>query len=381
MNSSNPIDINEIETPQVLVDQDRLMENIRWMQENADNHRVDLRPHVKTHKCLRIGQLQLEQGAIGITTSKVDEAIVFIEGGFESVTVAHPILDVKKLIRLFKVAKAHDVALATIVDSITGINAMAPASRDAGFDVDVFVKIDVGLHRCGLKADDNRLLVLVDKLESSKGLRFKGLLAHAGHAYGVESANEVKIIAKQERDTMVGAAHRIEKAGYQVPVMSVGSTPTCRLSETYDGITEIRPGNYVFLDRTQVALDTAKLQEVSLSVLATVVSTNHDHYIIDAGSKAFSSDLGPHGTDSVRDHGTAYTVEDYGSKAGGGRVVKLSEEHGFIPKKDCNLVLGSIVRIIPNHSCAVANLSKDLAIVRDDDVIDRWDVDARGCVR
>ncbi len=351
------------------------------MQENADQHKVALRPHVKTHKCLRIGQLQLEQGAIGITTSKVDEAIVFIEGGFKSVTVAHPILDVNKLIRLFKTAKAHDVTLATIVDSVTGINAMGPASRDVGFDVDVFVKIDVGLHRCGLKADDNRILALVDKLEGRKGLSFKGLLAHAGHAYGAESTDEIKTIARQERETIIGAAHRIEKAGYEVPMVSVGSTPTCRLSETYNGITEIRPGNYVFLDRTQVALGTAKLNQVSLSVLATVVSANHDHYIIDAGSKVLSSDLGPHGTGAVKDYGTAYPVEDYDNKTGGGRVMKLSEEHGFIPRKDCNLVLGSMVRIIPNHACAVANLATDLIIAQGEDVVDRWGVDARGCVR
>ena len=116
-------------------------------------------------------------------------------------------------------------------------------------------------------------------------------------------------------------------------------------------------------------------------MLATVVSANHDHYIIDAGSKVLSSDLGPHGTDAVKDHGTAYSIEDYGSKAGGGRVARLSEEHGFIPRKDCNLVLGSMVRINPNHSCAVANLATDLAMVKGEEVIDHWAVDARGCVR
>jgi D-serine deaminase-like pyridoxal phosphate-dependent protein len=174
---------------------------------------------------------------------------------------------------------------------------------------------------------------------------------------------------------------RLADAGIDVAEVSVGSTPTVMASDSYDGITEVRPGNYVFMDRTQLSLGVASIDRIALTVLATVVSVNSDYAIIDAGSKVLSSDLGPHGTGRIEGYGIACSTGD--EKWPDGAIIeKLSEEHGFIRLSDeLDLHVGSRVRIIPNHSCVVANLSDRYVVLDSNGSMEFWRVDARGCVR
>ncbi len=373
----------EVETPRVLIDRRRLTANIEAMQRLADSAGVRLRPHIKTHKSLEIGRLQRDAGAAGITASKVGEALVFIEDGFPSVTVAYPLPIRRKVERLLKAAHEHDTDLALMIDSNVGLNVLQKAVDAARLPVGVYIKIDVGLHRCGLPENDPQILDLARAIRQTPGLVFRGLLSHAGHAYGAENREQVEAIAESERQTMLRVRQRLINAGCPVPEISVGSTPSVLAAARFEGITEIRPGNYVFLDNTPLRLALAAPEDVALSVIATIVSMNPNHLIIDCGSKVLSSDQGAHGSDTGQGFGTAYPWDRYPDPAHAMTVEKLSEEHGFIRRrvKDPHMAIGDRIRVIPNHACPVANLTDHYLVLSDRDGVRRWPVDARGCVR
>ena len=374
--------VDEIETPAVIVHRERLRRNIEAMQALATRRGVALRPHVKTHKCVEIARLQLEGGAVGVTASKADEALVFIEAGVPSITVAYPLVDERKVRRLL--AAAHErggTDLRVVVDSRTEVELLARVAGNMRVAVGVLIEVDVGLHRCGLQADDPQLLELAQLISASQWLRFIGLLSHAGHAYGAANAAAVREIAADECAILQRVRSKLEARSITVPEVSVGSTPTVLASESYEGITEIRPGTYVFLDRTPVRLGLAQLDDVALTVLATVVSRNADYLIIDAGSKVLTSDLGAHGTAGTGGYGMAFALDQRPADSGGLQVVRLSEEHGFVERAGSTLGIGAKLRIFPNHACPIVNLADELVVVSDDCEIARWQVAARGRVR
>lgn len=368
-----------VATPAVVVERPRLDANIARIQAIATRNGVRLRPHIKTHKCLELGRAQLAAGAVGFTCSKAEEAAVFVEGGAPSVTVAYPIVDPAKAGAVMARARERGTDLRFIADSEAGVDALAAAADDAGLDVAIFIKIDVGLHRCGLAEDDQRLVPLVERIARSRRLGFQGLLAHAGHAYGAGDAAGVRRVAREEAAILARVKTRIEAAGHAVPEVSVGSTPTALGSDAYGGITEIRPGNYVFLDLTPVRLGLARLDDVALHILATVVSVNDDHAIVDAGSKVLSSDLGPHGSGGGG-FGLAFAEDAPWDMAGGMAVARLSEEHGFVAHGGRRPRIGQRLRIVPNHSCPVANLADSLLVVAPGAAPIAWRVAARGKV-
>ena len=225
-------DLTQIETPAVLLDLDQLLENARSVQRAADSRGIEVRPHVKTHKCVAIAKLQIEEGATGVTASKTDEALQFISGGIQSVTVAYPIVVPAKLDRLIETAASHEAELRIIFDSETGVEAIAEATRRHATTVGVLLKVDVGLHRCGLQEDDPRLIPLVKKVAGDESLRFLGLLSHAGQAYAAPDAESVRQIAKQECEMLGRIRRKLEGEGIEVPIISVGSTPTVMRVET-----------------------------------------------------------------------------------------------------------------------------------------------------
>ena len=376
----HPVPLSQIETPAVLVDRDRLLRNIDRVQALANRYGVALRPHVKTHKCLEIARMQLERGAAGVTASKADEALVFIEAGVPSVTVAYPLVEEAKVRRLLAAAQACGTDLRVTVDSRLAVEVLARVASELRAIVGTFVEIDVGLRRCGLRENDPEIVELARFIGSSEGLRFAGLLSHAGHAYGAASTDEVAQIAAEECRILQPVRLTLEAAGIEVAEVSVGSTPTVLASEGYDGITEIRPGNYVFMDRTPLRLALASMEEIALTVLATVVSRNDDYCIIDAGSKVLTSDLGAHGTAGDGGYGVACALGESLATGTGLTIARLSEEHGFSPRAEGDLPVGAKVRIVPNHACPIVNLAEEVVVVSAGSEVDRWRVAARGRV-
>ncbi|BBD07637.1 alanine racemase [Desulfovibrio ferrophilus] len=370
----------DVETPCVLVDGARLAANIERVAAIGRCHRVAVRPHIKTHKSVDIARMQMQAGACGVTASKVDEALVFVRAGIPSVTCAYPVLDGAKLDRLLAVGRDYDCDLRCLADSDAGVTALHQAGERAGLVIPVSMKIDVGLHRCGVAVDDPALLRLASRVHHSPHLEFVGILSHAGQAYAAKDSAGVLAVARAEATLMRRAKALLEEHGVPVSEVSVGSTPTVLASDDYEGITEIRPGNYVFMDRTPVRLGLAQQSEVALTVLATVVSKNEQWLIIDAGSKTLSSDGGAHGAGAT-DFGLAYPL-GAGGELGAPLVIgRLSEEHGWIINEGANLAIGDKVRIVPNHSCVVVNLRDRLALMGAGGELRSMNIDARGLIR
>jgi D-serine deaminase-like pyridoxal phosphate-dependent protein len=360
--------VDDVPTPAVLVDLDVLERNIARMAARAQEARVRLRPHAKTHKCPEIARLQRAAGALGLSLAKVGEAEVFVAAGFDDIFLAYPTIGEDKALRLLRLS--DNARLAVGVDSIFGATSLARAFAAAGRSLDVLIKVDVGFGRVGVPPE--RLSELAARIAGLRGLRLRGLFTHAGHAYAASTRSDVAAIARQEGETLVAAAQVLRGAGLDEPEVSAGSTPTAAAVMGVAGITECRPGNYVFHDASQVALGTCTLEDCALTVMATVVSVQAPgRAVVDAGSKTLSSDpLRP-------------TPGGYGQLLGSrSRITTLSEEHGLVAVAEGeSFRVGERVRILPNHACVVANLHDRLLGTSGGRVEAVLDVSARGRVR
>ncbi len=360
--------IEELETPVVLVDLDVLERNVAAMAARAREAGVRLRPHAKTHKCPEIGRLQRAAGAVGLSLAKTSEAEVFAAGGFDDLFVAYPAVGEDKGRRLLALVERARVSVG--VDSLEGAASLARPFAEAGRTLDVLLKVDVGYGRVGVVPA--AAAALAPAVAELRGLRLRGIFTHAGHAYAARSPEDVAAIARHEGQALAELAARLRAAGVPVEEVSVGSTPTARGALKVPGVTECRPGNYVFHDATQVSLGTCALEDCALTVLATVVSTpGPGRAVLDAGSKTLSSDaLRP----VAGGHGWILGTRS--------RLSALSEEHGWVGLAPGDqLRVGQRVRVLPNHACVVANLHDRLMGVRAGCVETVFDVAARGCVR
>lgn len=363
-------------TPYVEVDEMRLKRNMQAMQSRADAAGLVMFPHVKTHKSVYLAKQQLALGARGITASKPSEALVFVEAGIPSIILAYPIISAESLDRLLPAVKAHGTELRTIAASVTGVDALSAAATRYGVEIGVFLKVDVGLGRVGLKPHDPSALAVCEKIVAAKGLHFAGLLSHAGHSYAASDAEGIAAVARDEAAAMAGLASELKGRGIEVACISVGATPTC-VGAPLQAVDCVRPGNYVFLDGTALRLGICSADDLALSVVARVVASNDKHFIIDAGSKTMSSDRGAHG---MGGNGFGIVIgADCGSDAGVWTLERMSEEHGFVPVSGRGLPLGSRVRVFPNHSCAtIANFDR-FALRGEDGEARSLPVDARSC--
>ncbi|HEY0208948.1 alanine racemase [Acerihabitans sp.] len=347
-------------TPFIEIDAWRLERNLQRMQQKAAAAGVALRPHVKTHKSLDIAHRQLALGAVGITVSKPSEGVVFIRGGVRDVLLAYPVIRAATLEPLLAEAKRHQARVTLITADAAGVEAIAQAARVQNMpDLGVYIKIDVGLGRVGVSATGAAPLRLATALQQH-GLRFAGLLSHAGHAYSAGSAIELAQLAAAEARLLLAARQRLAQAGFPACALSTGATPTALGAPIAAGLDEIRPGNYALLDLTGVRLGICRPDDMAMTVVARVVAVNDDYAIVDAGSKALSSDLGPHGTGGS---GWGIAVNQHLPLTY--QVIKLSEEHGFILHNGVKPEIGSLMRIFPNHACAVMAMF-DEYVLRDD---------------
>lgn len=363
--------IEDLDTPAVLVDLDRLDRNIQEMARFAVRRGIALRPHTKTHKSPAIAQRQLHAGARGITVAKLDEAEAMLDAGIDDIFVAYEIVGRRKVARLLALNRRGRVSCA--VDSLAGAEALSRVAVRAGRSLDVLIEVDCGLGRCGV-APGRPAVEFAQAVVGLPGLRMTGIFTHAGHVYAAAGRDEVQAIGQAEGAVMVETAGQMRRAGLDVAVVSIGSTPTARIGGRVPGVTEIRPGNYVFFDRMQVALGAATEEDCALTILSTVISRpKPDRAVLDAGSKVFSSDKGAHG---------AGGVEGYGQVLGQRAIVaRLSEEHGIVELRGADLPVGDRVRVLPNHACAVVGLANRLLGVRGGVVQEVFALPSRGGVQ
>lgn len=364
----------------MLVDQQKLERNIERMQAAADARRIRLRPHAKTHKSPDLARIQIARGAVGICCAKLGEAEVFVAVGIENIRVAYPLnpVNAPRVLSLLDRTK-----LSFIVDHLDVAREWSRILSEAGRTVDVLVKVDVGLHRCGIDPEAANAVEFVTRVADLSGLALRGLLSHAGHAYGAASEAETASIAATEARLLTTLRDKVAHAGVRLEEISVGSTPTARFSLREDGITELRPGNYVYYDRTQVALGSATWDDCALTVLARVVSRPAvDRVILDAGSKTLTTDLA-RGAGDVSGYGAILESLDSARPDQNLLVERLSEEHATVRLRDgeSSLKPGDLVRIVPNHACVVCNLMDEVWLVNGNVAVDRIDIAARGRIQ
>lgn len=356
-----------IDTPEVLVDLDILDRNITRMADTAAAKGLALRPHAKTHKIPEIARRQLAAGAAGLTVATIGEAEVFAAAGVDNLFIAYPLwMSPQKAERLRRLVAGARVAVG--IDSAEGARQLGTSLGTAAWRADVLVEIDSGHHRSGISpvgAGD------VAQAASDAGLNVAGVFTFPGHSY---APGMPALAVAQEQDALARAAQSLADAGFDAPVRSGGSTPTALLTEG-SAATEVRPGVYVFGDAQQLELERCALEDVALTVAATVVSHHNTppgtpaRLIIDAGSKVLGSDRPAWATGFGRllDHPKA-------------RITALSEHHATVEWHGPGPApaRGDRLRVIPNHVCLVLNLVDDAAVVQSGELVDRWVVAARG---
>ncbi len=359
--------VSEIDTPALVVDLDVMERNLRRVADYTRQHALRLRPHTKTHKSTRIGSRQLQLGAAGLTVAKISEAEVMMGAEPPDLLVAYPIIGRTKLERLTALARKTRITVA--LDSLFAARQLSDAAAAAQVEVGVLAETDVGLGRVGV-SPGRALLELAQGIEKLPHLRLEGITFYPGQVKDLEETGLRAFAHVAELLRSILADFRA--AGVEVKIVSGGSTPTLFHSHELEGLTEIRPGTYVFNDINTVRSGGCSLEDCAASILATVVSTARPgQMIVDGGSKTFSSDRLANPAEATFGH----VVE-----APAARFHKMNEEHGYvdITRAEREFSIGDRVHIVPNHICVAVNLHEQVYGLRGDQVEEVWKVEGRG---
>ena len=363
--------IEELDTPSLLIDLGVLQRNIAEMAEVARRAGVGLRPHTKTHKAPEIARMQLAAGAAGITVAKLGEAEVMADAGLDDLLIAYPIVGDAKLERLGALLERSRVRVG--LDAVEVAEGIGRVGKEVGRDVPVLVEVDTGLHRMGREPGEPSARLALD-IAGVPGVEVVGLSTHAGHAYRAADPDELRRIGEREALDLIGTAERCERDGLRIRELSVGSTPTARIVAAVDGVTEIRPGTYVFNDVQQMRLGTATEATCAARILTTVVARpTAERFLIDAGTKSFSGDGrdGPPFPGRGVVAGRADLILDF-----------MNEEHGVGHiVGNAELRIGERLEVIPLHVCSAVNLFDTAYGVLDGRVDHEIAIAARGKVR
>ena len=355
-----------IETPCLLLDRRRLEENIARMQRLCDEHGMELRPHIKTHKMVYVGQKQLEAGAAGLVCSKLSEAEAILPAGVKSVFIANSIVGTSKLKRLQRLAGELD-ELILGVTSEAHFPELAALLEVAELRLPVMLAVDTGLHREGVR-DVEAGIRLANKIGDSSCMELVGLYCHEGHAYGRPLSEKHRIAG----ETLEKLEIFREAIGGKLRLWP-GCSVTASVIAKSGKVDAIRPGAYVFGDIANAKrLKTMEWQDVALTVAATVVDLPEPGMaLIDAGSKVFSGDKTP----DTRISGLAMDGRDL-------VVSRVSEEHGFVTGTDAaTLKVGEKLRFVVAHVCPAVNLADTVYLIDGDEVLGTQRIEGRGCVR
>ena len=333
--------IDTLDTPTLAADLDAVERNIARVQRYCDEHGIALRPHIKTHKLPELARMQVDAGARGITCQKLGEAEIFADAGFDDILISFPIVGAHKVERLRRLAER--VRMCVAVDSDEGAAALE------GVGVEVLIECDTGFGRTGVQSPEEAAR-LAGRVE-----RLRGLMTYPappGTAAWLSSVLD-----------LIG----------EVECVSVGGTPTARTVHELGIATELRVGTYVYGDRACIANASVPLEDCALRVLATIVSTpTRDRAIVDAGSKALTSDL----AEGATGHGLLLEQPE-------AEVYKLNEEHGHIDVSRCEgrPRIGDRVSIVPNHACGTVNMYDEIVLHRGGEIIETLPIRARGKLR
>jgi D-serine deaminase-like pyridoxal phosphate-dependent protein len=341
--------LEDLQTPCLVLDKRILARNLERMSGRMHRLGVPLRPHLKTAKSAEVARMAVAGEPGGITVSTLREAEYFADHGFRDILVAAS----QPPQKLDRAAALLDrgITLTLITDDIDAARAIAMHSGR----FKVLVELDSGDKRAGVKSDSDTLL----EIARSLGGKFTGVMTHAGHSYGCRDAGCIRQVAAHERATVVNAAARLAANGIECPVVSVGSTPTMTHADNLDGVTEARPGVYMFQDLFQAGIGSCSREDIALTVLSSVIGRNEseNRFLLDAGALALSKDRSTQATQHDAGYGAVWDIECNPS-FGSWIVERAYQEHG-VAVSDSRLDFESIpvgtkVRVAPNHACITA---------------------------
>lgn len=368
------MNLETLKTPSLVLDIGKVKRNAERMSERIRQFGADLRPHIKTHKCIEVARLQTAGHSGAVTVSTLAEARAFAANGFSQITYAIPI-EPGKFDETIEISR--DCELSLITDDIEVPDQLNAAAKQANVILKLFLKVDCGYHRCGVEPTTQDAIEIPGRIANASNLRFAGILTHAGHSYNCQTKPELLALAKHERDVMANFGETLRKEVGQVPIVSIGSTPTITNVDHLEGIDEVRPGNYIFFDAFQATLGSCSFDDCALTVLASVVHRNRGRrkVIIDAGAIALSKDRGPVGLNPNCGYGK---VLDLKGKDLDLTVSEMSQEHGVVIAEDeqtfDRLKVGSRVRVLANHSCLTAAQHSHYNVLEGENIMDHWKI-------
>jgi D-serine deaminase-like pyridoxal phosphate-dependent protein len=369
--------LESLKTPSLVLDIAKVRRNAAEMSRRVKQFGADLRPHIKTHKCIEVARIQTAGHSGAVTVSTLAEARAFAANGFTKITYAVPIESGK-----FDeaIAISRDCQLSLITDDSDVPGQLNDAAKQANVHLNLFLKVDCGYHRCGVEPANPEATEIPRRISNASNLRFAGILTHAGHSYNCQTKTELLALAKHERDLMADFGEALRKEVGPVPIVSIGSTPTITSVDHLDGIDEVRPGNYIFFDAFQATLGSCDFEDCALTVLASVVHRatgegGRRKVIIDAGAIALSKDRGPVGLNPDCGYGRVLDLEGKDLNL---TVNEMSQEHGTVIVNDENtfdrLKVGTRIRVLANHSCLTAAQHSHYNVLEGDNIVDQWKI-------
>ena len=349
--------LQTLETPCLVLDAERMKRNIGRLQERLAELGPTLRPHLKTAKSVEVARRVMTTDAGPATVSTLKEAEQFAAAGVRDLIYAVGIAPGSKLERVAAL-RAAGTELAIILDTVEQAQFVAEACRSSGDAIPVLIEIDCDGHRSGVRPEDSVTLLEIGRTLHQGGAELRGVLTHAGGSYAARGTAALERCAEEERAAAVKAAETLREAGLPCPVVSVGSTPTAHFARDLAGVTEVRAGVFVFFDLVMAGIGVCKLDEIALSVLATVIGHQPEKgwILVDAGWMALSRDRGTAKQDVDQGYGLVCDIngEPYGDLI----VADANQEHGVLAMRAGararlpDLPIGTRVRILPNHACA-----------------------------
>ena len=353
----NAAGLDKLETPCLVLERGKLERNIARMRDHLAQLKVGLRPHVKTAKSVEVARLALAGQPGGITVSTLKEAEQFLAHGVTDILYAVGITPNKLDHVAALQRRGADITI--ILDNVESARIVSARGAALGIRFPALIEIDSDGHRSGVKPGD-AVLVEIGRILESSGAQLRGIMTHAGDSYNCNTVEKIRAMAVRERAAVVECAAQLRTAGLPCPIVSVGSTPTATYSENLTGVTEVRAGVYMFFDLVMAGLGVCTLDDIAVSVLATVIGHQpaKGWVITDAGWMAMSRDRGT--ASQTIDQAYGIVCDLAGRPLDDLLVVSTNQEHGIIGQRTGGALdvaqypVGTLLRILPNHACATA---------------------------
>ena len=356
--------MKQIQIPTQIIDRANCCANIAWMQEKARRSGAVLRPHFKTHQSVEVGRWFRDEGVDRIAVSSVSMARQFADDGWKDIMIAFP-LNIREMEAINQLAAEVNLGLLVSSPGVTSL-----LKKQLKHPAGIYFKVDVGTHRTGFDPEDiSTLEIELDPFRGDSLMQFRGFVSHAGHTYQAVSKGQILRIYQEGTAILKSLKERFLPAFPGLHI-SWGDTPTCALVEAFDGLDEIRPGNFVFFDLMQWQLGACTFDQIGMVVAAPVVALHpaRREVVVYAGAVHLSKEQLTL-AEGNKCFGMMVSLDEKGKWQLPGQMIyvdRVSQEHGILKLPQTfqdDIRIGQLLGIIPVHSCLAADLLPQRLIV------------------